>query len=67
MGHKRVGSTTDVELDDMDKHDTESSNSQQGIIRTIKVSMEWERDSCAGVTNDRVSEEPSRPRPYDWE
>jgi hypothetical protein len=40
VGHKRVGSIAEVELDDLDRYDAESGNSQKGIMRTIKVSME---------------------------
>jgi hypothetical protein len=39
VGHKHVGSTTEVELDDLDRYDAESGNPQKGIMRTIKVSM----------------------------
>lgn len=68
-GHKRVGSTMDVGLDDLDKDGAESSNSQQGIMRTIKVSMEWQRSNCAEETSRRVngtvSQLPSKTEPSD--
>jgi hypothetical protein len=40
VGHECVGSTTEVELDDLDRYDAESGNSQKGIMRAIKVSIE---------------------------
>jgi hypothetical protein len=40
--HRRVGSSTDVALDDMyNKDDAASQESQQGIVRTVEVSMDW--------------------------
>jgi hypothetical protein len=40
VGHECVGSTTEVELDDFDRYNAESGNSQKGIMRAIKVSIE---------------------------
>jgi hypothetical protein len=45
-GHQRVGSKTDVALDDMDGHDDAASHeSQQGIVRTVEVSLDWKKHS----------------------
>jgi hypothetical protein len=43
-GHQRVASKTDVALEDIegDVHDdTASRESQQGIVRTVHVSVDW--------------------------
>lgn len=40
--HRKVGSQPSITLDEMDfKHETASQESQQGIVRTVEVSMDW--------------------------
>jgi len=56
-GHRRVASKTDVALDEIDAHDdTASQESQQGIVRTVQVSVDWRAhpQGAAGNTGHNV-------------
>jgi hypothetical protein len=44
-GHRKFGSASDIVLQDIDKDEIASHDSQQGIVRTVEVSMDWKVDS----------------------
>jgi hypothetical protein len=57
IAHRRVGSSTDVALDDIyNKDDAASQESQQGIVRTVEVSMDWnpQPESLPRRTKDTI-------------
>ena len=59
-GHRKVGSKSDVALDDIDGHDDKASReSQQGIVRTVEVSMDWKTHPEGEVGNARHNVIPS--------
>lgn len=52
--HRKVGSQSDIVLDELDyKHETASQESQQGIVRTVEVSMDWRPQADAQEDCDR--------------
>lgn len=53
--HRRVGSNSDLALDSIDV-DAESRESQQGIVRTVEVSMKWKQHprGAAGNRKDTI-------------
>lgn len=53
-GHRRVGSKMDVALNDLDvQDDAASRESQQGIVRTVEVSMDWKAHPDGEVGNSK--------------
>lgn len=58
LTHQRDGFATDVTLEDMDsKYDTASRESQQGIVRTLEVSMGYDeyQQGEFGHTKDNIT------------
>ncbi|KAF1842234.1 uncharacterized protein K460DRAFT_358873 [Cucurbitaria berberidis CBS 394.84] len=56
-GHRRVGSATDVALEDIyNKDDAASQESQQGIIRTVDVPVDWRARKAHRASDKNVLE-----------
>jgi hypothetical protein len=50
--HRRVGSATELALEDLNG-DAASQESQQGIVRTVEVSMDWKAHPRGEAGNNK--------------